>query len=133
MKGRSDDPSILDPDPLWRRIHPLQVVPDGRGGSRVSSAAMTDSSDGTGMSVTLGREAQAAGVTPALALSRHPGLGLASLLAGECRRQSQILARDPTPDDPHHALVEGEKPKAVQRALARAATLLVWPPPSSDP
>lgn len=130
MSQPDDDRSILDSDPLWRRIHPDQVVPDGKGAWRASSAAFTDSSDGTGMSVTLGREARAAGMDPRLALQRFPRFGLASVAAGVCRAHDQAIQRDPTKDDPHHALVNGDKPKRVQRALAKAAHLLIRPLPA---
>jgi hypothetical protein len=123
----ADDRTILDPDPLWRRIHPDQFVSDGQSGWRVSSAAFDNSRDGSGMSVSLGREAQAAGVDPSLALQRFPGFGMASVTAGECRKLEQWIERDPTRADPYHALVNGCKPKRVQRELAKAAKLLIRP------
>jgi len=79
------------------------------------------------MSVTLGRDAQAAGVTPAFVIDRFPGFGLASVSAGECRRHAQELVRDPTEEDPHHALVNGGKPHSVRKALHRAALILIIP------
>ena len=120
---QEDDPTIRDPDPLWRRIHPTFLRSDGT----VSSAAFSNSSDGSGMSVTLGREAMATGVTPKLALSRYPTHGLAAITAGDCRSHEQRIQRDPTAEDRHHALVSGEKTKAVQRQLARAAVMLALP------
>ncbi len=123
MPEDRDDRSILDADPLWRRVIQLWVVADGSGGSRVSSAAFDNSSDGSGTSVTLGREAQEAGVTPRKALERYPDCRLASVSAGHCRRSGQAIVRDPTEEDRHHALVEGPKTKSVRRELARAA---VW-------
>jgi hypothetical protein len=122
-----DDPTVLDPDPLWRRIHPVHFVDDGQGGKRLSSAAFDNSSDGTGMSVSLGREAEAAGVAPETALQRFPRFGMASITAGTCRTHNQAIQRDPTEDDRHHALVNGDKPKRVQKKMAGAATILVSP------
>ncbi|HVS09685.1 MAG TPA: hypothetical protein VMS76_07400, partial [Planctomycetota bacterium] len=102
-------------------------VPDGHGGMRLSSAAFDNSSDGTGMSVTLGGEAEEAGITPERALARHPGFGLASFHAGACRQHRQSIERNPTSEDPHHALVNGDKPKAVRRALSKVASMLIAP------
>lgn len=128
MSPGVDDRSVLDGDPLWRRLRPEHVVPDGQGGWRASSAAFSNSSDGTGMSVTLGREAETAGIDARRALGRFPLFGLASVSAGICRTHEQAIQRDPTVDDHHHALVNGDKPRRIQRALAKAATLLVRPP-----
>lgn len=127
MSHPADDPSILDADPLWRRIHHSWLVPDGAGGRRLSSAAFDNSSDGSGMSVTLAREAREAGVTPARELAPFPGLGLAELSAGVCRVHDQWLEREPVEQNLFHALVNGAKPKRVQKALARAAQLVIEP------
>ena len=132
MTSKVDDQSIGDPDPLWRRIHPTQFVSDGSGSMRASSAAFNNSNDGTGMSVSLAREAQAAGVTAAMALDHFPTFGLASLTAGVCRGHRQTIERDPTHDDRHHALVNGEKPKSVRNALTRAAIIVIAPTRVSD-
>lgn len=130
MTTKSDDPTILDSDPLWRRIHPKQVVHDGQGCQRPSSAAFVNSSDGTGMSVTLGPEAENANVSPLEALRGFAGFALASLPVVVCRMHDQTLERAPTSDDPHHALVDGEKPRSVRRALCRAASWAVPPNPT---
>ena len=80
------------------------------------------------MSVTLGREAGDAGIDARRALGRFPGFGMASLSARTCRTHEQEIQRDPTEDDAHHALVDGEKPRRIQRALAQASALIVRPP-----
>lgn len=129
MTHEADDLTVFDADPLWRRIHPSQVVSDGQGGWRVSSAAFENSSDGSGMSTSLGRDAEAAGTTPQRALKNYQDLGMASVTAASCRSQKQTIQRDPTPDDPHHALVNGDKSKrSIRRALANAARILIMPP-----
>lgn len=127
MSSFADDPTILDPDPLWRRVRPEQIVRDGDGTRRPSSAVFQNSSDGSGMSVSLGREAQEAGISPARALADYPGFGLAQLTAGECRAHHQTMQRDPTDADPHHALVSGDKKRATSRALGRLAVWVVLP------
>jgi hypothetical protein len=117
-----DDQTIADEDPLWRRINPMGVVRDATG-VRVSSAAFQDSPDGSPMSITLGRECG----SHEQAIGSHHGYGLASVTAGKAREQRQVVCRDPQPEEPAHALVEGQKTGAVKKALARAAVLLVEP------
>ena len=119
--------------PELRRIRPEQIVSDGNGGQRISSAAFDNSSNGSGMSVSLGREAREAGLTSAAALTRFPGFGLASVSAGTCRSLKQSMERAPTVDDPHHALVNGAKPKPTKQALARSAVVLIAPEPPPAP
>ncbi len=123
MAEAPDDDSVRNEDPLWRRVVPVQMVTDANGASRPSSAAFENSSDGSGMSVTLGREARADGVTPQVVLKRFPRCRIASLTAGQCRDHKQKIARDPTKEDPHHALVNGTKTKSTRKAFA---TLACW-------
>lgn len=127
-----DDPTILAEDPLWRRVHWSQVILDKNlGRRRPTSAAFTNSSDGSGMSVVLGKDAEAEGREPASILRSDPGLGVVSVKAGICRGYRQIVARDPLESEPHHAVVEGDKPRSVQSALAKAATIVIDPQPAS--
>ena len=48
-----DDLSISDNDFVWRRIPPLHIVRDDKGGCHISSAAFSDDRDGDPMSVHL--------------------------------------------------------------------------------
>lgn len=122
--GFVDDPTIADQDELWRRIHPSQVVPDGNSGRlRISSGAFFDSSDGTPMSVCLGRED-----TPDRVLAAHRGDLLAALLAREVRDLAQGVHRAPTVEDPSHAFVFGKKTDGVRRKLAAASARWVVGP-----
>jgi hypothetical protein len=125
-----DDPTILDADPLWRRIPPLHLVPDQTaGGVRISSAAFIDDrEDGDPMSVVLGRELLEAGREPQSALGIHTNFGIASIPARVARECNQVIFRDPTDDEPAHAKVAGDKPKSVQKKLARAASWVIAPP-----
>jgi hypothetical protein len=119
-----DDPTILDEDDLWRRIHPGWVVPDNnRGGLRPSSQAFLDSPDGSPMSVLLAKED-----SPERAMSATvwSGWSLAAIKASVARQNGQGICRDSNEEDPSHALVFGEKKKA-RKQLAQAA---VWVVPS---
>ncbi len=123
-----DDPTILDGDPLWRRIAPRQFILDQNLDRwRPSSAAFSNSSDGSGMSVVLGRDAQEAGRSPTSILRSQLEFGVVSLQAGICRRLRQIVARDPQEYEPHHAVVEGHKPQSARTAFAESAMVLIPP------
>lgn len=128
---RLDDPSILSDDPLWRRIHPSQVVPDPKsGGLRPSSSAFNDHPNGTPMSVVLGKEVLAADRTSENVLQDHPGFSLASLTAGLVRHHQQLVYRLPVDDEPAHAEVKGNKPKSACREFAKQSTWIVLRQPS---
>ena len=105
--GYQDDPTILDPDPIWRRVPDDHWIYDeNQGRARPSSDAFRDDPDGSPMSVFLGNE------TPAVAdiLVGHDGYKVASVTAGFARELKQRIARDPIlPEWPSHALVVGDK------------------------
>jgi hypothetical protein len=72
-----DDPSVLDPAELWRRIPPLHLVRDDNGQRiRISSAAFDDDDDSP-MSVVIGSESDG----PDRVLANHHGYGLAYITA----------------------------------------------------
>jgi hypothetical protein len=126
--GYRDDPSIEDTSALWRRIHPKQVIQDRNLGRwRPSSAAFQDSSNGSPMSVMLAEIVEETGRGPREVLFAHPGYRLASIEAGLARRCEQGVARDPLPIEPAHAVVFGDKPKRIQRALAMGAIWVTVP------
>jgi len=122
-----DDQTVADADELWRRIPPDQWKPEGDG-FRVSSGAFQDSSDGTPMSVSLGKDN-----TPQNVLADHPGCCLAAVLAGEARAVKQGISRAPTEKDPHHTYVFGKKTGGVKNALAKAASKRWIVPPAITP
>jgi hypothetical protein len=51
----------------------------------------------------------------------HDGYGIAFITAELARERSQLLARDPLPDKPAHALVVGNKTTSAKRMFARFA------------
>lgn len=126
--ARVDDASIADAEPLWRRILRAWVCADQLGGSRPMSIAFRDGRSGE-VSVHRGNM-----TAPQAVLAGHPGDSIASVLAGECRGVGYVVASDPTPSDPSHALLccppmsHSEKKKA-ERKLAEAAHWVVRPSP----
>ena len=81
-----DDKTVLDSDPLWRRIPPHHFVRDDNvGGYRASSAAFMNHPDGSPMSVVLGNEVLAAGRLPVSIIAGLSGFGLVSFSAQVAR------------------------------------------------
>jgi hypothetical protein len=125
----TDDPTISDDARLWRRIPRWHFVFDENLRRwRPSSAAFADSDEGGSMSVGLAGLVSEAGREAASVLSGLEGYGLAEITAGLVRRCGQSVVRDPLPEEPAHALVVGNKTRAVQRKLAREAIWVVPPP-----
>ena len=78
----ADDPSILADDPLWRRVHPTQVILDkNQGVHRPSSSAFDDHPNGTPMSIVLGKDATAKGRSGEAILEKFHGYSLAAITA----------------------------------------------------
>ena len=123
-----DDPTIPDDEILWRRIPPWHGVPDkGRGDRMVSSAAFDDT-DGQPMSVVIASEAAG----PDSALAGHDGYALAGFRAGVAREIGLAIRRDPTDEQPAHAVVVGKKTGSIQKKLRNSAHWVVQPPDWSD-
>lgn len=95
---------------LWRRVHPDHMRHDGR----ISSAAFS----GREMSVDL------AGIQMDMAVTLRQGAGVAELLAATAGGLGQDVLHDPLPDNRAHALVIGDKPKRVRRALRDASRFI---------
>jgi hypothetical protein len=117
-----DDPTVADPDPLWRRIPPYHLVPDGAGGIRISSASFDNDPDGDPMSVVLGLEVTRANRAPSSCLKGLDDFGLAAITAGIARENKQGIQRDATEEEPAHALVFGRKTDSIRKKFARSAT-----------
>lgn len=124
-----DDPTIVDEAALWRRIPPWHIYFDENlGRRRPSSAAFDDDPDGP-MSVVIAAESRG----PDSVLAGHDGYGLASLTAGFARGVGQGVARDPTEEEPAHALVFGRKTRRVRNKLVSASAWVVLPPEAEGP
>lgn len=123
-----DDPTIADNAALWRRIHPNWMVrDDNERGWRISSAAFTDSRDGSPLSVLLAAIIAQTGRTAEGVLASFPGYALAAISAGLARAQRQTVARTPLPEEPAHTSISGDKTPAVRRALAQGANWVHFP------
>jgi hypothetical protein len=125
-----DDPSILPEDPLWRFVHPQNVVYDDTLKMlRLSSGTFSDSSNPVDpMSCVLAQVVIAGGRTPSQLLADKPAHGIAQFLAKDARSVGLRVARTPEPDEPAHASVIGKKTGRVQNALVRAARWVVHNP-----
>jgi len=125
MPLRIDDPSILDDDLLWRRLHPDWVIPI-EGGSRVSSAAFKDGH--REVSVDL-----AALTTQEKTLAGFPTQGLAEIKAGVPRTLGHAIVRDPTDVNPAHTLIcelpdlPYKRRERDAKEMARQASILKMP------
>lgn len=105
-----DDPDILDESYVVRYILSSQLVPDPRGGRRLSSGAFSRSSKQhdhyQGMSVDLLDAMLAKGVRPAdKAGPDHEAI--VKLQIGELRALGLCVGSDPIQDNPFHAGVWG--------------------------
>jgi hypothetical protein len=106
----SDAEAVADSEVLLRRIHPTFNRPDGS----VSSQAFKD------LELSVDRLALLTSAEEALDVWK--GYGLAALDAGDVRRLGLEVKADPLDDNPAHALILGNKTKAIARRLARMAT-----------
>jgi hypothetical protein len=133
-----DDPKIKDDAALWRRIPPVWFVwDDNARGMRVSSAAFSDSEDGSPLSVLLADVVAATKRTAHDVLGGFEGYGLASITAGTARKNGQGVMPTPIPDtpdekgEPAHASVFGKKTQGSRRGMAKAAKWVIPPPAGS--
>ncbi|MBE3134204.1 MAG: hypothetical protein IMZ55_12065 [Acidobacteria bacterium] len=133
MPQYQDDLSIADDAELWRRIPPnWWVWNDNLHQMRPTSQAFGNHPNGTPMSVVLAHLLEQRGAGPSDVLAGHAGFALASLTAGLARQCNQLVARDPLPDEPAHALVAGKKTGSVRRRFATECRWVV-PPPCATP
>lgn len=129
-----DQPEVDDAAQLLRRITRDWMVPDGRGGLRLSRQAFQDltAEDGTeAMSVYVEGRLEELGLTAQHVLDGHPGYGLAALPASAARACGLDVVWAPEPADAPrglaHAHVLGKKTGSRQRALANASEIRVEP------
>ena len=127
-----DDPTILNDDRLFRRIHPQQLVPDERnaGKSRVSSGAFRDEE----LSIVIESTLSQSGRQPADLLTAYAKHTLVAITAATARAHDQKVARDPEADELAHGVVYGKKRKCAL-ALSESIEWIVptEPPPNVIP
>ncbi len=110
------DPCLLDPDELYRGVHPDWVKPNGE----ISSGAF----DGDEMSVDIAKK-----TTPERSWNRMRKIqaGMASVTVRLARSLKQEVRHHPLPLNHAHGLVVGKKTSSVRKQFARKATWVVRP------
>jgi len=123
----ANDPTIMDVERLFRRIHPSQLVPDERtpGKRRISSGAFRNEE----LSIAIESTVATSGRQSPDVLRNYPDHALVAITAGKARSHNQKVARDPEPDEPAHGVVFGKKRNCAS-ALAESAE---WIVPTSAP
>ncbi|MFD3390073.1 hypothetical protein [Alteromonas macleodii] len=128
-----DDESIADVDGLLRRVPNwpnMTIRCQQTGQLRATSACFKDrATENREVSVTLEKELLQANKTHQDA-AKVEGFGLAKVEAGFVRNnlsQRQIINRDPIEDDPHHALIIGDKTNKDLSKISRNSVLLIEP------
>ncbi|HRQ73241.1 MAG TPA: hypothetical protein PLU35_09460 [Phycisphaerales bacterium] len=117
--GHIDDPTIPPSCALLRRIYPEWVVSDDNaGGQRISSAGFKD----TEISVHIGDDLAAMGLSPEVVVERYPDYDLAAIHAATAREMGQRVYREHKPDQLCHGIVAGKKSKATAERMAAEAT-----------
>ncbi|HUY33644.1 MAG TPA: hypothetical protein VMV69_12915 [Pirellulales bacterium] len=124
-----DDLTISNDAVLWRNIPPRHFVLDENASAvRPSSAAFMDDPDNSPMSVLLGDEVLSSGRTAESIIANLEGFALAEFTASAVRECGQLVVRDPTDEEPAHALVVGDKKKrSIRRRIAENAKWLIPP------
>lgn len=112
--------AIADSELLHRRIHPMQVKPDGT----ISSGAFRDSE----MSVD-----RAQYCTSEQTLHGYESHGISAFLASYARQQGQEVVAAPELLNLAHALVNGKKSKSLAKAFAKTAIWVVRIDPLQTP
>lgn len=134
-KDYKDDPTITDGDRLWRRLHPSQMTFDENlQRRRPSSAAFSDSSDGTAMSVSIVKLRPSD--DPDVLVSEHPGEGIAEFTAGFARGLNQGVEHTPDEGGPDHGSVwdrKGNRSSGTRSKLAKGCEVLREPAPHVEP
>ena len=120
MPERQDDSSIGKAERLWRRVHPGQInwtvePPE------VSTGAFNTTD---GMSVSIASETTIERIS-----ALYPEDSIYEFPAAVARQLGCVLQRDPTDEDPAHALVHGTRErsrltKTQFKTLRDAATLV---------
>jgi len=139
MDDTEDDLTVKDTDGLLRRIPniPDMYKYDHNKQCRViTSICFSDrESNGTNLSVTQETPLFESGGTHEDALGKFKNFGLARFTADIVRNHvntPQKIIIDPTPEDPHHAIVFGKKNKKVQRQIKKQSELLIAPKMDAD-
>jgi hypothetical protein len=123
QRAHHNDPSIVDGDRLFRRIHLTQLVKDDDTGlARISTGAFRDRELSINIESILWNE----GKTAENCLEGHTAHSLVSITAGAARRHNQVVCSDPLPFDLSHGLVCGPKNnRRIQEGLRDSADWVI--------
>ena len=121
-----DDPTIPDGARLFHRVHLSFIVPGQGGEVRISSGLFKKKTE---LSVVIESVVAQTGRRPEDCLRNYPMCKLVALTAAVCRQNGQAVTRDPTPEEPAHGIVFGNKTRAIASALSLAAEWVVPNPP----
>lgn len=118
-----DDPSVLDDERLFRRIHLKQIVKDEDTGlARVSSGAFRDSE----LSVNIESVLTSHSYDASHCLAGRREHRLVSITARIARTHGQAVCKNPLEDDPSHGIVYGSKnSRKVHEGLRKAACWII--------
>lgn len=119
-----DDLSIAGDAVLWRRVPDHHFVQKD-GTIRPSSAAFDDDPDGDPMSTVLARP----GRDPFPVLLGNDHWALAGVAVALVRELGWVVRRQPTPEEPDHVVVIGNKTHGRRKRVARECSWAI-PPPS---
>lgn len=112
-----DKDKIPDPSGLLRRIDPVHIVADGKGGRCLSTGAFRDPRVSVDVEPMLWQN----GLDWRFSTKDHQGHYLVRLTAVLVRRHGQIVEHKPEITDPAHAEVVGPKSGSVVKAFRDAA------------
>ena len=134
MTDAVDDESIFDEHGLLRRIPnwpDMFKFDHNTGKYRPTTACFSDrQTKDLELSVTLENDLLEGGDSHQTLIENFDGFGLARLSAGTPRNLDnypQKICRNPTDEDAHHALIVGNKPKSVKKALVKNCEVVVQP------
>lgn len=134
MACPEDDHSIADAEDLWRRVHPEQVVRDNNLGRVRPSSAAFKAYELSCLLASQDTPERALAATADDGLSwGKKGFSLAAFAAGLARRLKQAVCRDPTPEDPSHVLVVGQKKSGRVSGTFAEEARWVGDPPTLPP
>jgi hypothetical protein len=117
-----DCDGIEGADGIIRRISDQFIVPDGKGGRRISSMAFKKSSGANaGMSIDIEKLIVEAGLSPREFVTAPKWMGSVRFTAQALRDEVLLVGFDPLEDNPYHGEVWGSFTSAKAKRLQRMA------------
>ncbi|WP_332855474.1 hypothetical protein [Duganella sp. S19_KUP01_CR8] len=127
-----DHDGIHDTDGILRKVTEHHLVPDGKGGRRLSSLLLKISSPTTGISVDLEQLILDDGLDPQVQIMLPPpaAIGAVRFIARDFRQETLMIGFDPIYDDPirvnpYHGQIWGDMTQGKIKRLLRQAQWFV--------